>query len=302
MRQTLLTSIVGVILLAVLTSSAEAVYHPTVGRWLTRDPIGYDGGNSLYEYAASKPAVGTDPQGEAVVFFGGGINIPFTGGKWNSGSLFTPPGFDSARQRIENDMPLEDAALFGHRQLEEAKTWLEKKDVLKCEIRIVGYSTGCVPALALARYVAENPGKFKGKQKALVFYDFNWGAAGMKEYYTPYLGENFHGPPGNFKKYHVVSSGRMPVVYNVFNWLKPISKWTKEVWKDIPSGVPTLGQYLWYGFDLGNTSGEWTAENKRGDGGGWLTVDERVGHDHYLLGWTVLGGPTHVMSRLFPKN
>jgi RHS repeat-associated protein len=38
-------------------------YHPTPGRWLQRDPLGYIDGPSLYEYVGGAPAVGTDPAG-----------------------------------------------------------------------------------------------------------------------------------------------------------------------------------------------------------------------------------------------
>ena len=38
-------------------------YHPRLGRWLQRDPIGYVDGMSLYEYCGSGPVVGTDPDG-----------------------------------------------------------------------------------------------------------------------------------------------------------------------------------------------------------------------------------------------
>ena len=38
-------------------------YHPTLGRWLQRDPIGYADGMGLYEYGASSPAVAQDPMG-----------------------------------------------------------------------------------------------------------------------------------------------------------------------------------------------------------------------------------------------
>jgi RHS repeat-associated protein len=39
-------------------------YHPTLGRWLQRDPVGYAGGGSnLYEYAGSMPTVAVDPSG-----------------------------------------------------------------------------------------------------------------------------------------------------------------------------------------------------------------------------------------------
>ena len=38
--------------------------HQQLGRWLTRDPIGYDGSDwSLYEYVESRPVDGSDPNG-----------------------------------------------------------------------------------------------------------------------------------------------------------------------------------------------------------------------------------------------
>jgi RHS repeat-associated protein len=40
------------------------VYHPTLGRWLQRDPLSYDAGSmDLYEYCLSAPIVNTDPMG-----------------------------------------------------------------------------------------------------------------------------------------------------------------------------------------------------------------------------------------------
>jgi len=53
--------------LAVLTaaSSASAMYHPTVGKWVVRDPIGYAYAevHSLYAYVGSAPSNGIDPGG-----------------------------------------------------------------------------------------------------------------------------------------------------------------------------------------------------------------------------------------------
>jgi RHS repeat-associated protein len=40
-------------------------YHPTLGRWTSRDPVAYVGGNNLYEYVMSSPATNADPTGEA---------------------------------------------------------------------------------------------------------------------------------------------------------------------------------------------------------------------------------------------
>jgi len=38
-------------------------YHPTLGRWTTRDPIGYADGMNLYEYCSSSPLIYTDQSG-----------------------------------------------------------------------------------------------------------------------------------------------------------------------------------------------------------------------------------------------
>jgi RHS repeat-associated protein len=40
-------------------------YSPILGRWLTRDPIGYRGGINLYGYVNSSPVGNVDPAGEA---------------------------------------------------------------------------------------------------------------------------------------------------------------------------------------------------------------------------------------------
>ena len=39
-------------------------YHQQLGRWVSRDPIGYLGGWNLYEYVGSHPVIFADPTGE----------------------------------------------------------------------------------------------------------------------------------------------------------------------------------------------------------------------------------------------
>jgi RHS repeat-associated protein len=38
-------------------------YHPTLGRWIQKDPLGYDDGMNLYEYVESNPTGYIDPTG-----------------------------------------------------------------------------------------------------------------------------------------------------------------------------------------------------------------------------------------------
>ena len=45
-------------------------YLPTLGRWLTRDPIGYQGGINLYEYVQSSPVGNVDAAGLGVYHVG----------------------------------------------------------------------------------------------------------------------------------------------------------------------------------------------------------------------------------------
>ncbi|PQO28401.1 hypothetical protein C5Y96_16065 [Blastopirellula marina] len=42
------------------------VYHPKLGRWLTKDPLGMVDGPNLYEYCAGDPVNLVDPSGEAI--------------------------------------------------------------------------------------------------------------------------------------------------------------------------------------------------------------------------------------------
>jgi len=42
---------------------ASAMYHPSLGRWLQRDPVGHVDGPNVYEYVAGSPADAQDPSG-----------------------------------------------------------------------------------------------------------------------------------------------------------------------------------------------------------------------------------------------
>ncbi|MBM4020325.1 MAG: hypothetical protein FJ288_18730, partial [Planctomycetes bacterium] len=48
-------------------SPAAAMYHPTLGRWLSRDPLAQAGSGSPYEYGSSQPHGTVDPTGCAPI-------------------------------------------------------------------------------------------------------------------------------------------------------------------------------------------------------------------------------------------
>ena len=62
-KSRLLLFFFAVLLYAGLVPQAAAVYDPTVGRWLSRDPIEEEGGINLYGYALNSPTIFLDPLG-----------------------------------------------------------------------------------------------------------------------------------------------------------------------------------------------------------------------------------------------
>lgn len=58
------------ILLAACSTPTMAMYNPDMGRWLSRDPVGYRGGRSLYLYVNGSPANFIDPTGLWSLKFG----------------------------------------------------------------------------------------------------------------------------------------------------------------------------------------------------------------------------------------
>ena len=71
------------------------VYHPTLGRWLQRDPLGYVDGMGLYEYCGGMPGAATDPQGLEGLDFGMGVSVGgFSLMDWTRTEIICPPFFD----------------------------------------------------------------------------------------------------------------------------------------------------------------------------------------------------------------
>jgi RHS repeat-associated protein len=53
-------------------------YGPTLGRWISRDPMAESAGNNLYEYAANRPTSVLDPYGLDTYLTTGNTEAPFT--------------------------------------------------------------------------------------------------------------------------------------------------------------------------------------------------------------------------------
>jgi hypothetical protein len=63
-KHTCLTTLIFLALATLFTSVVEARnYHPTMGRWVSRDPIEYRGGMSFYQYVYDNPIYFLDPYG-----------------------------------------------------------------------------------------------------------------------------------------------------------------------------------------------------------------------------------------------
>jgi len=58
-----LEAVSGILVVAGLGAQAGAMLHPTVGRWIQRDPAGYVDGMSLYAYVGNRPVTHSDPTG-----------------------------------------------------------------------------------------------------------------------------------------------------------------------------------------------------------------------------------------------
>jgi hypothetical protein len=59
----LVAVLAGLAVAAVLAADASAMYHPTVGRFMQRDPLGNVDGAHLYHYVQSNPVSATDSRG-----------------------------------------------------------------------------------------------------------------------------------------------------------------------------------------------------------------------------------------------
>ncbi len=72
------------------------IYNPVLGRWIQRDPIGYDGGINLYEYLGGRPAIALDAPGTGAVgtmlgYLRDILNLGFFGTKACFNFIFPSP-------------------------------------------------------------------------------------------------------------------------------------------------------------------------------------------------------------------
>lgn len=61
----------GIVAVALLAADASATYHPTLGRWMQRDPVGYADSMGLYDYVGNSPADSADALGLLPYYPGG---------------------------------------------------------------------------------------------------------------------------------------------------------------------------------------------------------------------------------------
>ena len=67
--------LVAIILILSVAERASAIYDPDQGRWLSRDPIGENGGLNLYGYVLNQPIRFVDPLGlDVCVVVGGPVD------------------------------------------------------------------------------------------------------------------------------------------------------------------------------------------------------------------------------------
>ena len=77
------------------------IYSPTLGRFMQTDPVGYDGGINIYEYADDDPIDDDDPNGEcdavcAGAIIGAVVNVGFEAAEEYGNGHFSTSGLASA--------------------------------------------------------------------------------------------------------------------------------------------------------------------------------------------------------------
>jgi len=108
MRRSWIVGMVASALVLVSVEPSWGMYHASLGRWLSRDPVGYADGASLYEYAASAAVHHVDPLGTIVKVACCNEYLDrhsVTGYKWRANTYRVAPGktigYDKGNVRSE---------------------------------------------------------------------------------------------------------------------------------------------------------------------------------------------------------
>jgi RHS repeat-associated protein len=89
------------------------VYDPETGRWLSRDPIGENGGLNLYGYVGGNPVSSTDPLGLSPNGSSGGAGSGGSQGQQCDGDNCKQTFLDCVAQCIRAYDPLNDGSKIG---------------------------------------------------------------------------------------------------------------------------------------------------------------------------------------------
>jgi RHS repeat-associated protein len=112
-----------------LSDARNRWYSPTLGRWITSDPIGYAAGDpNLYAFVGNGPADHTDPSGLQPPLVS---VVPPEAGNAFMRLLFGDPAGDYAKYRGKGAGPVESAVVAGGRNLPGARAVMSGLEVVQ---------------------------------------------------------------------------------------------------------------------------------------------------------------------------